>query len=133
MGLVITQFGMSLVQMGKPSERVCFLDDVDITLSLDNRITSSQNMSTTEITIGPLIFRVSYRDINLIMSIFNKAFQQYDDFYKSLEPKPSVKETSLASGLSTETPLTTASTAPRSGMSGHAKVLTSKEQVCEDV
>jgi vacuolar protein sorting-associated protein 13A/C len=62
--------------MGSSSEVVRFLDDVDMTFSLDTRASSSsQRMTSVEITSKPIIFRASYRDINLISSIVNKAVE----------------------------------------------------------
>jgi vacuolar protein sorting-associated protein 13A/C len=66
---------MSLMNMGRTSESVRFLDDVDLTVSLDSR--SSQQMTNIEITAKSIIFRASYRDINLITSIVNKAIEVY--------------------------------------------------------
>ena len=64
---------MSLLRMDKPSDGVRFLDDLDLTLSMDNRQWAAQQMSSIELTLQPVVFRVSYRDINLITTIVNKA------------------------------------------------------------
>lgn len=61
------------MRMGKTSESVRFLDDVDLTLSLDGRNSSSQQMTSIEMSSQPIVFRASYRDINLITSIVNRA------------------------------------------------------------
>lgn len=37
MALTINRLGMSLVRMGKSSESVRFLDEIDLTFSLDSR------------------------------------------------------------------------------------------------
>ena len=66
---------MSLIQMDNSSNTVRFLDNVDITFSLDNRSSSSQQMTSIEITSKPIVLRASYRDINLISSIVNKAIE----------------------------------------------------------
>jgi len=73
--LTINRLGMSLMNMGRTSESVRFLDDVDLTVSLDSR--SLQQMTNIEITAKSIIFRASYRDINLITSIVNKAIEVY--------------------------------------------------------
>lgn len=71
--MTVEHLAMSLLRMGHQSDSVRFLDDVDITLSLDSRKTESQEMIRIELHCNPIVFRASYRDINLIMSIVNKA------------------------------------------------------------
>ena len=76
--------------MGKETENVRFLDDVDLTLSLDSRSSSSQQLSNIEITSKPIVLRASYRDITLIMSIVNKAIAMYtSSSSNSSDPQPS--------------------------------------------
>ncbi|KXN90021.1 Vacuolar protein sorting-associated protein 13 [Leucoagaricus sp. SymC.cos] len=74
--LKVDQLGMSLVQMGEQTESVKFLDEFDLTLSLDSRSSASQQMMNLELLAKPIIIRASYRDISLITSIFNKAFER---------------------------------------------------------
>lgn len=66
---------MSLGRMDKPSDRVRFLDDIDLTLTMDDRSSDSQKTMNVDVTIQPIVFRASYRDINLIMTIVNKALE----------------------------------------------------------
>ncbi|KAF8509808.1 vacuolar protein sorting-associated protein 13 [Gautieria morchelliformis] len=73
LALTINRLGMSLLRMDQPSDGVRILDDLDLTLSMDNRKLSAQQMSSIELTLQPVVFRVSYRDINLITAIVNKA------------------------------------------------------------
>ncbi|KAG5647989.1 hypothetical protein DXG03_007023 [Asterophora parasitica] len=75
--LSVTRLGMSLMRMGKASESVRFLDDVDLTLSLDSRSTASQKLTRMEIAVKPIIFRGSYGDLTMISSIANKAIALY--------------------------------------------------------
>jgi vacuolar protein sorting-associated protein 13A/C len=75
LALTINRLGMSLLRMDKPSDAVRFLDDFDLTLSIDNRPIAAQQMSNIELTLQPVVFRVSYRDIHLITSIVNKAIE----------------------------------------------------------
>ncbi|KAJ7169902.1 vacuolar protein sorting-associated protein 13 [Mycena filopes] len=75
LALTVNRLGMSLIRMGKPSESVRFLDDVDLTFSLDSRSSSGQQMTSMEISAKPIVFRASYRDINMITSIVNKAIE----------------------------------------------------------
>ncbi|CAE6445232.1 unnamed protein product [Rhizoctonia solani] len=75
MALTITQLGMSLGRMGRSAENVRFLDDMDITLSLDTRKSAAHQMTSIELSTQPIVFRASYRDINLIMAIVNRAIE----------------------------------------------------------
>lgn len=83
MALTITRLGMSLMRMGKSAENVRFLDDVDLTFSMDSRSSSSQQMMNMEIVAKPIVFRASYRDIRMITSIVNKAIDLYGSSHKS--------------------------------------------------
>ncbi|KZT54406.1 DUF1162-domain-containing protein [Calocera cornea HHB12733] len=76
--LSMQRLGMSLGRMDKASERVRFLDDVDVTLTIDSRATEGRQMTSIEATVQPIIFRASYRDINLITSIFTRAMELQD-------------------------------------------------------
>ncbi|KAG8880371.1 hypothetical protein FRB97_000908 [Tulasnella sp. 331] len=75
LALTVNRMGMFLMSMNKPSEKVSFLDEVDITLSLDNRQASSRAMTSIEIAVLPIVFRASMRDINLIMAIVNRGME----------------------------------------------------------
>lgn len=69
---------MSLMQMGaSASESVRFMDDVDLTLSLDSRSSSAQRSTSLDVSVKPVVFRASYRDINLITTIANRALELY--------------------------------------------------------
>lgn len=61
--------------MDKPKENIRFLDNFDITLSMDNRAKEGRNFTSIEIGIQPLILRVSFRDILLIKNIINRAVE----------------------------------------------------------
>ncbi|KZT02705.1 vacuolar protein sorting-associated protein 13 [Laetiporus sulphureus 93-53] len=78
LALSVDHLGMSLTRMGREtSESVRFLDDVDLTLSMDSRSNSSHQMTSIQISVKPIIFRSSYRDIDLIMTIVNRALELY--------------------------------------------------------
>lgn len=64
---------MALLAMDKPNETVRFLDEIDLTLSIDSRRMANQQMTDIELAVQPIIFRASYRDIMLITEIVNKA------------------------------------------------------------
>ncbi|CCL98963.1 uncharacterized protein FIBRA_00971 [Fibroporia radiculosa] len=70
LALTVDHLGMSLIRMGNETpESVRFMDDVDLTMSLDSRASSSQQLTSLEVSLKPLVFRASYRDINLITDI----------------------------------------------------------------
>ncbi|KAH6917385.1 vacuolar protein sorting-associated protein vps13 [Coprinopsis sp. MPI-PUGE-AT-0042] len=122
--LNIQRLGMSLIQMGKNSESARFLDDVDLTVSLDNRSNSAQQMTSIEISAKPIVFRASYRDINLITSIVNKAIELYSNSQPaaaSSQDKPASQYIAVSSG-------TTPSAVSKSA-SGKANIVMSKEQL----
>ncbi|KAI8995643.1 vacuolar protein sorting-associated protein 13 [Trametes punicea] len=124
----VKQLGMSLTRMGKPAESVRFLDDVDLTCTLDSRSSAAHQSTSIEVTALPIVFRASYRDIILITTIVNKAIELYGN---SSKPSPETKQPNredlqsrpaLQSSRRPSRP--TASRAPV----GHAHVVTNKEQ-----
>jgi vacuolar protein sorting-associated protein 13A/C len=74
LALKLDHLGMSFGRMDRPTDRVRFLDDVNIALSLDTRRRGSQRMTILEAEIpDPIVFRASYSDMMLIMNIINEA------------------------------------------------------------
>jgi vacuolar protein sorting-associated protein 13A/C len=127
MALTVSRLGMSLVRMGGASESVRFLDDVDLTFSLDSRSSSSHQMTNIEIGAKPITFRASYRDINLITSIVNKAIEGYGNSQQSSQHNEDVLQPN--SSRKHEMSVIKSSTLNRSLQDGKAQVLVSKEQV----
>ncbi|KAH9486936.1 Vacuolar protein sorting-associated protein 13 [Psilocybe cubensis] len=129
MALSVNRLGMSLMRMGRSAESVRFLDDVDLTFSVDSRSSSQQQMMNIELTSKPIVFRASYRDINLITSIVNKAIERYGNSQKSFA---SQKQDTIADGGSSSqtnriaTP-SRKSDGTRPQPTGKARVLMSKE------
>lgn len=130
LALTVNRLGMSLMRMGKPSESVRFLDDVDLTYTQDSRSTSLHQMQSMEISVQPVVLRASYRDINLITSIANKAIELYSSSLKRIVSEDQMAAVQSLLGEPTEGHL------PRSSVSGshlrpigNARTLTSKEQV----
>ncbi|KAJ7071032.1 vacuolar protein sorting-associated protein 13 [Mycena amicta] len=123
LALTIGRLGMSLVRMGKPAESVRFLDDFDLTFSLDGRSASDQQMTSIEISAKPIVFRASYRDINMIMTIVNKAIELSSD---SQEAKPPAR-VSAQSVRPSQTRITKGPGSQRPV--GKARVLMSKEML----
>lgn len=134
LAVTVERLGMSLIQMGKDSERVSFLDDVDSTLSVDSRSSSSaRQMTNIEMTSKPIIFRASYRDISLIMTIVNKALNLYN---KSSQSDGTGQRPLTSPGELSETRKTRRSSSfavpksshPATGTVGEAEALITKEQ-----
>lgn len=130
MALTINHLGMSLMRMGKTSETVRFLDEVDLTLSLDSRASSAQQRTSIEVATNPIVFRASYRDINMITAIINKAISLHGSTQKS-DPAVDVGGSAPKSITSQNSPGTAeVSTKPLQQRTvGKARVLMSKEQV----
>lgn len=121
MAFSVNRLGMSLMHMGKVSESVRFLDDVDLTVSLDSRSSLLQKMTNIEIAVKPIIFRASYGDLNMITSIINKAISL---FGSTSTQNPSQAKTAASTSISNSAgPDTSHHTL------GNAHVHISKEQV----
>ncbi|CAE6488407.1 unnamed protein product [Rhizoctonia solani] len=112
MALNVAQLGMSLSRMGRSAENVRFLDDMDINLSLDTRKSAAHQMTSIELSTQPIVFRASYRDINLIMAIVNRAIElsskpqvQADDQPQTTRPDASSAVSSSMPPLSQHKPL----------------------------
>nr|XP_018267277.1 vacuolar protein sorting-associated protein vps13 [Kwoniella dejecticola CBS 10117]OBR89435.1 vacuolar protein sorting-associated protein vps13 [Kwoniella dejecticola CBS 10117] len=74
LALKVDRIGMSFGRMDRPNDRVKFLDDLSVALSLDTRRRGAQQMTSFEVEIpDPIIFRASYTDMMLITDIVNKA------------------------------------------------------------
>ena len=61
--------------MDKPKDTIRVLDNFDITLSMDSRADLGRQVTSIDIAIQPLVFRVSFHDIILINSIINRAIE----------------------------------------------------------
>lgn len=128
LALTVEDLGMSLARMSNIADSARFLDNVDLTFSLDSRSTASQQLTSIEISAKPIVFRASYHDINLIMNITNRALEMYGNTAntRSQKPEAGVKSAvDIATARSSEPALTTGA-ASHSVASAH--VITSKEQ-----
>ncbi|KAF9241379.1 vacuolar protein sorting-associated protein 13 [Melanogaster broomeanus] len=124
MALSVNQLGMSLIRMGADSDTVRFLDDVDLTFSLDSRSSRREQHMTIEISSKPIVFRTSYRDIMLITSIATKAVELYTKSQNGELPpgkQSSDAQTQAAQSVASKTPV-------RQTL-GKAHIIMSKEQV----
>lgn len=77
MALSVSRLGMSLIRMGAESDTVRFLDDIDLTFSLDSRASQPEQHVSMESSSTEIVFRASYRDIMLITAIATKAVELY--------------------------------------------------------
>jgi vacuolar protein sorting-associated protein 13A/C len=75
LALTVSQLGMSLTRMGQPDESVRFMDDIDITLSMESKRAATMQRTNIEIMAKTVVFRASQSDINLILSIVTRATQ----------------------------------------------------------
>lgn len=121
---------MSLTSMGKGADSVRFLDDVDVTLSMDSRWTAEHQMTSIEISSEPIVFRASYRDINLIMKIVNTALERYSKLTASkAEPNPAEIRPRMAQNRSSRTGKSSRATFARKISSSQPRLVMSKERV----
>ena len=121
---------MSLTRMNNIADFARFLDNVDLTFSLDSRSTTSQQLTGIEVGAKPIVFRASYHDINLIMNIVNKALAVYGNTTSARAQKPESSAKLTADSATAKTSglaVTSKATAPHPVAS--ANVITSKEQV----
>lgn len=116
---------MSLAQMGERMETVKFLDEFDLTLSLDSRSSASQQMMNLELSAKPIVIRASYRDISLITNIFNKAFERLG----SSSSTGGSSDQRVGTMRSQKTTLLSRSTRSREQPIGKARVRMTKQQV----
>lgn len=123
----VSRVGMSLTRMGKPAESVRFLDDLDLTFTLDSRASEAHQSTSIEVNALPIVFRASYRDIMLIMTIVNKAIELYGKSIQSQNKSESDKALTRPGLTSRKISRPTTS---RVQPIGSAHVMMSREQVC---
>ncbi|KAA1471483.1 DUF1162-domain-containing protein [Dentipellis sp. KUC8613] len=129
--LTVNKLGMSLTNMGSHSQAVRFLDDMDFTFTMDSRATTpSYRVTGIDVNAKPIVFRSSYRDIQLILTIANKALEAYGQ--TTSPPQPS-SNSSLTVSSSQTKPSPPASmitgSQTRSQALGKAQVLATTEQL----
>lgn len=120
--------GMALMRMGDPSETVRFLDEIDVTFSLDSRASPQERMTSMELAVKPIVFRASYRDINLIMSIVNRAIELYGKS-ATFSTGPDSNAPVTAATVSSKYNVPTIARSQSHPVTGKAHVVISKEQV----
>ncbi|RDX55846.1 vacuolar protein sorting-associated protein 13 [Lentinus brumalis] len=122
----VEHVGMSLGRVGKPAESVRFLDDLDFTLTLDSRSSASHQSTSIEVTALPIVFRASYRDIMLIMTIVNKAIELYGKSSQSDQDKGASEK--ALSRPAMQSRKVSRPTTSRTQPIGSARVVMNKEQ-----
>lgn len=125
----VQHVGMSLGRMGKPTESVRFLDDLDFTLTLDSRSSASHQSTSIEVTALPIVFRASYRDIMLIMTIVNKAIELYGKSSQASGQDKATSERALTRPTMQSRKISRP-TGSRTQPIGSARVVMNKEQAC---
>lgn len=118
------------MRMGRNSDTVRFLDDFDLTFSLDSRSSSSQQMTSMEVSSKPIVFRASYRDINLISAIVQRALELYNDSQNAPDSgRPTLQTNNSSERRITKSHASKTGTQSQPHPVGSAGILTSKEQV----
>ena len=119
---------MSLTRMGKQAESVRFLDDLDLTFTLDSRSSETHQSTSIEVAALPIVFRASYRDIMLIMNIVNKAIELYGKSTQQPDQDRPVSERALSRPVLQSRKVSRPTTS-RPQPIGSARVVMNKEQV----
>lgn len=98
--------------MDKPKDTIRFLDNFDVTLSMDNRADRGRQVTSIDINMQPLVFRVSFHDILLINSIINRAIEMSN---RATVPLPAPPAQPLAKTSMVRKPSQTSTTRPAAG------------------
>lgn len=116
--------------MNKPADKVSFLDEIDVTLTIDGRQTTDHQMTEIGLNILPIVFRASLRDITLITTIVNRALE-----LSSSQAASRPKAVNPASARPPSTVSRKSATPSRSKAlaKGKGRVIMSKEMVCFSV
>ena len=102
LALTVDQFGVFMCRMNKPKDTVRFLDNFNLTFSMDSRAMGLRQKTSIEVDVEPLVLRVAYRDIMLISSVINKAIELSSQSSADSE-KESVKQPRRQASLATTT------------------------------
>lgn len=110
--------------MGAESDTVRFLDDVELTFSLDSRASEPEQHVSMEVSLTEIVFRASYRDIMLITAIATKAVELYTKSQGDV-----LLDGEQSSNMPTRTTRSASSVVGARRMSTKAHIVMSKEQV----
>ena len=118
--------------MNKPTEAIRFLDDFDVSLTLESRQEVAKQFTGIQVMLQPIIFRSSYRDILLIMSIVNKAIALFSG---NSEQPQELQQTNFDSARTVAERNSNEQISTRklySPSTAAAKVVATSEEVCHD-
>jgi vacuolar protein sorting-associated protein 13A/C len=103
LALTVEKIGMFLCRMDKRADySIRFIDNFNFAMTMDTRTSRpGQQLTNINVDIGPLVLRLSYRDVLLITSIVNKVSELSS---QSSAPPPE-KETKPGSEIDTNVPL----------------------------
>jgi vacuolar protein sorting-associated protein 13A/C len=101
---------------------------VDLTFSLDNRNSgTTQQLMTIDIMVKPIVLRASYRDINLILAIANRALALSGNSQPEDQPKALLTTDTAASRIDSRAVVKSGKATELA--TGQARVIMAKEQV----
>ncbi|CAG8559398.1 1542_t:CDS:10, partial [Racocetra fulgida] len=95
--LTVDKVGMFLCQMDKrESTLLRFIDNFDLALTMETKSQKpEQQLTDINVNVGPLILRVSYRDVLLIVSIANKVSELSSQPSSPTKKPEPIAETSI--------------------------------------
>ncbi|CAG8475084.1 9038_t:CDS:10, partial [Acaulospora morrowiae] len=137
MALNVDKIGMFLCCMNKrESSQLHFIDNFDFSMTMDTQSTKpGQNLTNIGIDVGPLILRLSYRDVLLITSIVNKV-TELSSQSQSSAPSSQVEQPEIESESSSGNQrafnyntLTKKGISSFKGRSGFSQVLVTRESL----
>ena len=70
LALSLTQLGMFVWRMNSPNDRQRLLSNLDVSLSMDSRMTPSGKITSVEIDMGRLYVRLTRSDIELLVMLY---------------------------------------------------------------
>ena len=71
--LSVTQLGIFVWRMNAPKDRQRLLNNVDISLSMDSRVTPTGPVTSIDMEVEPLLVRLTRSDVQLISSVTENA------------------------------------------------------------
>lgn len=96
LAISITQLGIFVGRMNAPQERQRLLNNVDLSLTLDSRMTPTGKLTSVEVDVERLFVKVTRSDVLLLTAVLQKAMEYGSDSpprrpssAPSVEPAPS--------------------------------------------
>ncbi|KAH8926014.1 hypothetical protein BT69DRAFT_1239533 [Atractiella rhizophila] len=125
LSLMIKEMGMFFCSMDRQKDQIRFLDNFDVSLSMDSRSEGLRIITSVDLRLTELVLRVSYRDVLLIQRIVNKAAELSSTSNSDVSADKSTR------AISNRTDVTERITSKRSNRKAlpRAEVVMSKEQL----